>query len=218
MRKIHFKTISLHCRDTNMERDHHRTPSECTIRSHPGIVHKHVKTVLTIEMEKTNNLSWIHNIDGKVQPSKQSSSKGKNSKMSNGESFQDPNKESHFKTPNIKRSTHTVKIITYEAILAHFRTKIHDVEEKWQNKLISRPLIWSMMKRVEELNPKYYLLTNEQTKIVSEPARALRDGPQDESTAPLKASRFNQIYVEPGSIQINSTRTCRPCFPTLSIE
>ena len=86
--------------------------------------------------------------------------------------------------------------------------------ETWQNKLISRPLIQSMMKRVREPNSKYYLLTNEQTQIVSEPARALREQPQGESAeAPLQASRFNPIYVEPGSIHINSTRDLQTLYP-----
>ena len=70
------------------------------------------------------------------------------------------------------------------------------------------------MKRVKELNSKYYLPTNEQTQIISEPARALRDWLQEESTeAPLQASRFNPIYVEPGSIQINSTRDLQTLYP-----
>ena len=93
-------------------------------------------------------------------------------------------------------------------------------EEKWQNKFISRPLIQSMTKRVKELNLKYYLLTNEQTQIVSEAARALRDWPQEESAeAPLQASQFNPIYVEPGSmLTLIAPGTCRPCILTLSID
>ena len=87
-------------------------------------------------------------------------------------------------------------------------------EQKWQNKLISRPLIQSITQRVKELNPKYYLLTNKQTQIISEPARALRDLPQEELTeAPLQASRFNLIYVEPGSIRISGTRDLQTLYP-----
>ena len=75
-------------------------------------------------------------------------------------------------------------------------------------------MIQSISKRVQELNSKYYLPTNEQTQIISEPARALRDRPQEESAeAPLQASRFNPIYVEPGSIQINSTRDLQTLYP-----
>ena len=63
-------------------------------------------------------------------------------------------------------------------------------------------MIQSMMKRVRELNPKFYLPTNKQTQIVSEPARALRDRPQGESAeVPLQASQFNPIYMEPGSVR-----------------
>ena len=71
-----------------------------------------------------------------------------------------------------------------------------------------------MSKWVKELNSKYYLPTNEQTQIVSEPARALREWPQKESAeAPLKASRFNPIYVEPGSIRVNSTKDLQTLYP-----
>ena len=71
-----------------------------------------------------------------------------------------------------------------------------------------------MTNRVRELNPKYYLPTNEQTQIVSVPVRALRDQPKKETMkAPLKVSRFNPIYVEPGSIQINSTRELQMLYP-----
>ena len=56
--------------------------------------------------------------------------------------------------------------------------------------------------------------TNEQTKIVSEPVKALRDKPQDESSvAPHQATRFNPIYLEPGSIQIRSTKDLQTLYP-----
>ena len=42
---------------------------------------------------------------------------------------------------------------------------------------LSRPLIQSITKRVKKLNSKYYVPTNEQTKVISEPVRALRDQP-----------------------------------------
>ena len=78
----------------------------------------------------------------------------------------------------------------------------------------SRPLIQSITQRVKQLNSKYYTPTNEQTKIISEPVRALRDQPQDESSvAPLQASRFNPIYMEPGSIQISSTKDLQTLYP-----
>ena len=71
-----------------------------------------------------------------------------------------------------------------------------------------------MTKRVRELNSKYYLPTNEQTQIVSEPARALRDRPQGESAeVPSQASWFNPIYVEPGSVHNNSTRDLQTLYP-----
>ena len=79
---------------------------------------------------------------------------------------------------------------------------------------LSRPLIRSITQRVKQLNSKYYIPTNKQTKIVSEPVTALREQLQDESAvAPLQASRFNPFYVEPGSIQINSTKDLQTLYP-----
>ena len=44
--------------------------------------------------------------------------------------------------------------------------------------------------------------------------RAIRDQPQDESAvAPLQASRFDPIYMEPGSIQIHSTKDLQNLYP-----
>ena len=40
-----------------------------------------------------------------------------------------------FKTLNVRQSTHTVRILTYEAILAHFRTTLHD--DKMRNDKLS---------------------------------------------------------------------------------
>ena len=77
-----------------------------------------------------------------------------------------------------------------------------------------RPLIQSITDRVKKLNSKYYIPTNKQTKIISEPARALKDQPQEElAVAPLQASRFNPIYMEPGCIQINSTKDLQTLYP-----
>ena len=170
----------------------------------------YAKTVSSIEMENTNNLTRIYNIDGKVQPSKRS----KNSKASNGESFQDPKWGESFQDPKRQKEHPCGKSNRIQSNFSSFQDQNpQQAEEKWQNEFISRPSTQSMTKRVQEFNPKYYLPTNEQSKIISEPARALRDGPRDELTAPLKASRFNPIYVEPGSVRINSTRDLQTLFP-----
>ena len=180
----------------------------------------HAKTMSIIETKQTNNLFWVHNIDGRRWQTKQSSSETKNGRRSKSESvtgqnewertktssFQDPKRQ--MKHPYGTNNCIQSKSSSFQDQNPQWR------EEKWQNKLISRPLIQSMMKRVRELNSKYYLPTNEQTQIVSEPARALRDWPQEESMeAPLQASQFNPIYVEPGSIRINSTRDLQTLYP-----
>ena len=117
-------------------------------------------------------------------------------------------KRAPFQTLNVKKKH------SYSKNSSSFQDHNPWQEEKWQNRLISRPLIQSISKQVKELNPKYYLLTNKQTQIISEQARALRDWPQVESMeAPLQVVWFNPIYVEPGTIQINSTRDLQTLYP-----
>ena len=50
----------------------------------------YAKTVSSIKTNQTNNLSWVHHIDGKTWPAKRSSSEPKNGRKSNNELFQDP--------------------------------------------------------------------------------------------------------------------------------
>ena len=50
--------------------------------------------------------------------------------------------------------------------------------------LLSRPLYQSIANRVKGLNSKYYLPTHEQTKVISDPEKALRDQPQEVSSGP----------------------------------
>ena len=80
--------------------------------------------------------------------------------------------------------------------------------------LFSRPLIQSIANRVKNLNSKYYLPTHEHTKVISDPEKALRDQPWEQSAvAPQQASRFNPIYMEPGSTQINCTKDLQTLYP-----
>ena len=170
----------------------------------------HAKTVSSIESNQTNNLVRVHNIDGKTQQPKRSSSEPKSdrrrrsSKPASSQIEYRQTKSSPKHQTEHPYSTHN-RICSNSSSFQDQNPQREEV--KWQNMLISRPLTQSMMNRVKELNPKYYLPTNEQTQIVSEPVRALRDWPKEDSAeAPLLASRFNPIYVEPGSVQINSTR------------
>ena len=107
-----------------------------------------------------------------------------------------------------------VKTIGIKANPAHFKTIYHDSIHKNDKKVHFKILDTEHYTRVKELNSKYYVPTSEQTKIISEPVRALRDQLQDESAvAPLQASRFNPIYMEPGSVQINSTKDLQTLYP-----
>ena len=125
----------------------------------------HVKTVSSIEVDQTNNLFRVHNIDGKTQWPKRSSSETKSNRQRKSSesttsqnecertemsSFQDHKRQT--KHPYSK-NTH---IWSKSSLFQDHSPQWQD--QKWQNKLISRPLIKSISKRVQELNPKYWQL------------------------------------------------------------
>ena len=71
-------------------------------------------------------------------------------------------------------------------------------------------------KGVKRLNPNYMVPVNEASQVVSDPQTAKMAQPvkdQPSSSSPPKGSRFNPIYVEPGSTSINSTRDLQVLFP-----
>ena len=176
----------------------------------------HAKTMSSIKADQTNNLFRVHNIDGKTRRSKRSSSEPESDRWrKSSESTRGQNEDRWTNTSPKHQTEHPYGTNNHiQSNSSSFQVQNPWQEEKRQNKLISRPLIQSMMKQVRELNSKYYLLTNEQTQIVSEPARALRDRPQGESAeVPLQALQFNPIYMEPGSVRINSTRDLHTLYP-----
>ena len=171
----------------------------------------------SIEADQTNNLFRVHNIDGKTQRPKRSSPEPKSDRWRRSSESASSQIESRRTKESLKRQMehpYGMNNHTHSNFSSLQDQNPQREEEKRQNKLISRPLIQSMMKRVRELNSKYYLPMNEQTQIVLEPVRALREWPQRESPdAPLQASRFNPIYMEPGSVHINNTRDLQTLFP-----
>ena len=176
----------------------------------------HAKIVSSIEVDQSNNLFWVHNIDGKTWWPKCSSSKPKSDRWRKSSESTRGQNEYRWTEMSLKHQMEH-PYSTNNHIWGNsssFQDQNPWREERQQNKLISRPLIQSMTKRVKELNLKYFLLTNKQTQIVSEPVRALKVWPQEESAeAPLQALQFNPIYMEPGSIQINSTRDLQALYP-----
>ena len=125
----------------------------------------HAKTVSSIEADQTNNLFRVHNIDGKTQRPKQSSSEPKSDRWRRSSESTSGQIESRWTKESPKRQTE-------HPYGTNNRTHSNFSSFQDQN---PRPLMQSMTKRVRELNSKYYLPTNEQTQIVSEPVRALRE-------------------------------------------
>ena len=73
----------------------------------------------------------------------------------------------------------------------------------------------TLKKRVKRLNPRYMVPVNEVSQVISDPqtaemAQPVKDQPL--SGPPPKGSRFNPIYMEPGSTSINSTRDLQALF------
>ena len=125
----------------------------------------HAKTVSSIEADQTNNLFRVHNIDGKTQRPKRSSSEPKSDRRRRSSESASGQIESRWTKESPKRQTE-------HPYGMNNRTRSNFSSFQDQN---PRPLMQSMTKRVRELNSKYYLPTNEQTQIISEPARALRE-------------------------------------------
>ena len=67
---------------------------------------------------------------------------------------------------------------------------------------------------VKKLNSQYMARTNENTKVISDPEKANKDATAKwVNSGPHKVSRFNPIYVEPGSTSINSTKDLQALYP-----
>ena len=70
--------------------------------------------------------------------------------------------------------------------------------------------------RVKNLNPQYMVPVDEVSQVISDPKSRKKAQPVTEqpSSGPLPpGSRFNPIYVEPGSVSIDSTRDLQVLFP-----
>ena len=74
----------------------------------------------------------------------------------------------------------------------------------------------TILTRVNNLNPWYMVLVDEVTQVISDPKSKKKMQPAIEepsSGPPPPGSQFNPIYVEPGSVTIDSTRDLQALFP-----
>ena len=70
--------------------------------------------------------------------------------------------------------------------------------------------------RVNNLNPQYMVPVDEVTQVISDPKSRKKAQPateQPSSSPPPPGSWFNPIYIEPGSVSIDSTRDLQALFP-----
>ena len=77
----------------------------------------------------------------------------------------------------------------------------------------------TMENRVKNLNPHYMVPIDEVSQVISHPPSRKKAQPVTEqlsSGPPPPGPRFNPIYVEPGSVSINSTRDLQVLFPNSS--
>ena len=74
----------------------------------------------------------------------------------------------------------------------------------------------TIVNRVNNLNPRYMVPVDEATQVISDPKSRKKAQPvieQPSSGPPPPGSRFNPIYVAPGSVTIDSTRDLQVLFP-----
>ena len=74
----------------------------------------------------------------------------------------------------------------------------------------------TIVNRVNNLNPRYMVPANEVTLVISDPKsmkNTQKVAEQPSSGPPPPGSRFNPIYVEPGSVTIDSTRDLQALSP-----
>ena len=74
----------------------------------------------------------------------------------------------------------------------------------------------TLVERVNALNPRYIVPVNEVSLVISDPQTVKSAQPVKEQPSkgpPLRGSRFNPIYVEPGSTSIQSTKDLQTLFP-----
>ena len=84
--------------------------------------------------------------------------------------------------------------------------------KKAKNQLLSRPL----QIELKTLTPNTWSLVDEVSQGISDPKSRKKAQPvieQPSSSPPPPGSRFNPIYVEPGSVSIDSTRDLQALFP-----
>ena len=84
--------------------------------------------------------------------------------------------------------------------------------KKAKNQLLSRPL----QIELKTLTPNTWSPIDEVSQIISDPKSRKKAQPateQPSSSPPPPGSRFNPIYVEPGSVSIDSTRDLQALFP-----
>ena len=76
--------------------------------------------------------------------------------------------------------------------------------------------LWPIVNRVNKLNPRYMVPANEATRVISDPKsrkKTPKIAEQPSSSPPPPGSRFNPIYMEPGSVIIDSTRDLQALYP-----
>ena len=74
----------------------------------------------------------------------------------------------------------------------------------------------TIVNRVNSLNPRYMVPANEATLVISDPKsmkKVEKVAEQPSSGPPPPGSQFNPIYVEPGSVTIDSTRDLQALYP-----
>ena len=195
-----------------------------------GLIHvlcKNIsKSVLAIEKMTENSMRNSFQdhpirIDGKT-PGKQQRSKSESS----ANSFQDHSKTGNLHGHNIsgksvpsRPSTKCVKDKPKSS--SNKAIEPHNMHKKGSFKTIQDgskkdTSFKTIVNRVNNLNPRYMVPVDEATQVISDPKsvkKTQKVAEQPSSGPPPPGSRFNPIYVEPGSVTIDSTRDLQALYP-----
>ena len=220
-----------------------KTPKEI-ITGHPvsvrlGLIHvlcKNVsKSISAIENRETSSSSnsfqdHLLNIDGKPWQKKQRS-KSESFQDHSSDSFKTMAQNAQSETPFETSHNNTGKSLPFRIInqkwqkwtnLASFKTigsqseKMAGSSKTMEDGSQKLTPFKTLAKRVKKLNPRYMVLVNEVSQVISNPQTAKTAQPmkdQPSSCPPWKGLRFNPIYLETGSTSIDSTRDVQALLP-----
>ena len=178
------------------------------------------KSVLAIKKMMQNSMSnsfqdhplWI---DGKpwTQQRSKSESSAYPSKVGNLHGGHKSGKGAFSKPPTeCAKKSKTINKKATEPQNVHKKVSSKTIQDGSKKDTAIKPIV----NRVNKLNPRYMVPADQVTRVISDPKsrkKTSKVAEQPSSGPPPPGSRFNPIYMEPGSVTIDSTRDLQALYP-----